>query len=297
MNQQTGRQPPMVMCINDLSGVGKCSLTVALPILACMGVQAAALPTAILSTHTGGFEGFTNRDLTGDMLAITRHWRSLSLPFDAIYSGWLASALQSEIVLEIFGLFQSPRTLIFVDPVMGDHGKLYSTFSMERVAGIKTLCEKADLLSPNLTEACFLLGVPYPGGLITDGQARHFCEALSEMGPAKVVITGLSTQKGRIGAAAWDARLNHFSLHQLPHIPGVWHGTGDIFASVLLGSIVRGQSLQSAAASAVAFVHRCIASTHDRGADPRFGVDFELQLPKLMEAITNGKKAEEQPGR
>lgn len=293
MSQPSRQQPQTVMCIHDLSGIGKCSLTVALPILSCMGISAAALPTAILSTHTGGFSGYTYRDLTGDMLSIARHWHSLSLPFRAIYSGWLGSALQSEVVLTIFDWFQNPETLIFVDPVMGDHGKLYSTFSPERVPGVRALCERADLISPNLTEACFLLGLPYPGETVTGGQARILCEALSQKGPQKVVITGLSTQKGSIGAAAWDARLHQFSLHQSPRAPGIWHGTGDIFASVLLGSILQNQPLCGATAAAVSFTHRCIASTYERGADPRFGVDFELHLKTLMEATTNGNEKEE----
>lgn len=292
MNHCSGgmkRQMQTVMCINDLSGVGKCSLTVALPILSCMGTQVAALPTAILSTHTGGFSGYTYRDLTEDILDIAKHWFSLSLAPHAIYSGWLGSARQSELVLEIISLYQP--SLVFVDPVMGDHGKLYSTFSIQRIEGIAALCKKANMLSPNLTEACFLLGVPYPEGPITAEQALHFCKALSQMGPQKVVITGISTRQGMIGAATWDAEQNQFSLEQLPHIPGIWYGTGDIFASVLLGSIVKNQSLQCAAALAVQFTHQCIQSTYNRGADPRFGVDFELQLPILLEAITNGKEA------
>ena len=293
MNQPSRQQPQTVLCVHDLSGIGKCSLTVALPILSCMGIPVAALPTAILSTHTGGFDGYTYRDLTDDMPAIAAHWRALSVPFGGIYSGWLGSARQSEIVLSLFDWFQKPETLVFVDPVMGDHGKLYSTFSPDRVAGIRALCQRADVISPNLTEACFLLGVPYPDPFVTRDQARTLCAALSELGPRKVVITGLSTEKDRIGAAAWDARPQQFSLCQSPRVPGVWHGTGDIFASVLLGFLSRNHSLPAATAEAVSFVHQCIESTYERGADPRFGVDFELHLKTLMEATTNGREKNE----
>lgn len=279
-------QCPHVMTINDLSGVGKCSLTVVLPILSCMGASAAALPTAVLSTHTGGFTGYVYRDLTCDMKHIAMHWYSLGLRFDALYSGWLGSQQQAEIVLEIFDLFKTPDTLLFVDPVMGDHGKLYSTYTMDRVAGVKELCQKADLLTPNLTEACLLLDEPYEAGPLSPAKAQSLCARLCDMGPKSVVITGISTHASTIGAAAFDSAEKHFTLHEMPCIPNVWHGTGDIFSSVLLGAIMQKRPLHDAAALAVQFIYRCIASAHQRGADPRYGVDFERQLPYLMEANT-----------
>lgn len=281
---------PRIMTINDLSGVGKCSLTVALPILSCTGASVAVLPTAILSTHTGGFQGYTYRDLTCDMLSIAAHWHTLGLHFDALYSGWMGSREQADIVSQIFDLFQSPDTLVFVDPVMGDHGKLYSTYTMDRVAGVAALCGKAHLITPNLTEACLLLEEPYTPDPLSPAKAQSLCERLCQMGPTRIVITGISTRDGVIGAAAWDAQTSCFSLHEMPRIPGLWHGTGDIFGSVLLGAITRGQSLARAASLAVDFIYRCIASAHQRDADPRFGVDFETQLPLLMEAITHDKK-------
>lgn len=273
---------PQIMAINDLSGVGKCSLTVALPILSCMGASVVTLPTAVLSTHTGGFANYTYRDLTCDMKHMAMHWHSLRLHFDALYSGWLGSKEQAEIVLEIFDLFKAPSTLLFVDPVMGDHGKLYSTYTMDRVEGIKALCQKADLLTPNLTEACLLLNEPYVEGLLSHEKAHSLCASLCDMGPKSIVITGISTKDGAIGAAAYDCVKKHFTLHEMPCIPGIWHGTGDIFGSVLLGAMMKKKPLDEAAALAVQFMHRCIASTYQRGADPRFGVDFERHLPYLM---------------
>lgn len=279
---------PRVMAIHDLSGVGKCSLTVALPILSCMGAEVAAMPTAILSTHTGNIAGYTYRDLTDDMPLIAAHWQALGLPFDALYSGWLGSARQTEIVSRIFDDYPTGNTLRLVDPVMGDHGRLYSTYTPDRVAGMAALCRKADIITPNLTEASFLLGEPYRPDTLSAGEARALCAKLARLGPGRVVITGISTGDDTIGAAAWVSEGGQFSIHEMPKIPGVWHGTGDIFCSVLLGAVLAGRSLQDATAMAVDFVQGCIARTYALGGDPRFGVDFERGLPALMMSVGQG---------
>ncbi len=276
---------PRVMAIHDLSGAGKCSLAVALPILAAMGVETVALPTAVLSTHTGGIEGYTYRDLTDDMLPMARHWQSLGLAFDALYSGWLGSIRQNEIVSEIFEMFTKPHTLRLVDPVMGDHGRLYSTYTMDRVAGMRALCAKAGVITPNLTEAGFLLNQPYRDDIMTPGETRALCEALSAMGPGRVVITGIRTGDASVGAASWDGARGAFALHEMPRLPGVWYGTGDIFGSVLLGALLDGWMLGDAAALAVDFTQACIARTYALGTDPRFGVDFERGLPALTRRL------------
>ncbi len=275
--------PPRVMAIHDLSGVGKCSLTVALPILSAMGVAVAALPTAILSTHTGGIAGFTYRDLTDEMMPIASHWQSLSLPFDALYSGWLGSARQNALVMKIFDMFHGRGVLRLVDPVMGDHGRLYSTYTSDRVQGLVELCRMADLITPNLTEARFLLGEPYRGDRMSGAEARALCRRLTNLGPRRVVVTGIAASEGALGAAGWDSDTSAFSFHEMPLVPGTWHGTGDIFACVLLGALLRGQALGDAVALAVRFVHGCIERTRIQGTDPRFGVDFERGLPGLME--------------
>lgn len=277
---------PRVLAIHDLSGVGKCSLTVALPILSVMGAEVAALPTAVLSTHTGGISCYTYRDLTDDMLPIAKHWQSLGLGFDALYSGWLGSAQQNEIVLSLLEMFAAPgKALRLVDPVMGDHGRLYSTYTPDRVKGMVRLCQSADVITPNLTEARFLLGEPYSPEIMTADAARILCQRLSDMGPGRVVITGISTGPDTVGAASWDAQTLTFDIHEMARVPGIWHGTGDILCSVLLGGLLRGYPLQRAAALAVDFTQGCIARTHALGTDARFGVDFERGLPGLIRAM------------
>ena len=283
---------PQIMAINDLSGVGKCSLTVALPILSCMGNTVAALPTAVLSTHTGGLEGYTYRDLTADMMDVARHWAGLSLHFDAIYSGWLGSSMQEEIVSRIIDMFKEDQPFIFVDPVMGDHGKLYSTYTMDRVEGMRKLCQKANLISPNVTEAYLLLGETYSHAALQAQEAKQLCQRLAGLGARYIVVTGLSTCEGNIGAAAWDALAQSFTLHETPKVPGVWHGTGDIFGSVLLGAVMKGKTLHEAAALATKYIYQCIDATYCRKADSRFGVDFEGLLPSLMEALAYDGKME-----
>ena len=284
----TRKPPSRVMAIHDLSGVGKCSLTVALPILSAMGAEVAAMPTAILSTHTGNILGYTYRDLTDDMLPMARHWRSLGLRFDALYSGWLGSSKQNGIVAGIFDDFSAKGTLRLVDPVMGDHGRLYSTYTPDRVRGMALLCAKADVITPNLTEACFLLGEEYrPGAMSLEG-ARALCGRLTGLGASNVVVTGISTGPDTIGAAALEAGTGAFSLHEMPKVPGAWHGTGDIFSSVLLGGLLHGCPLCEAAGLAVDFTRGCIARTYATGTDPRLGVDFERGLPGLVEALHKG---------
>lgn len=285
------QSPPRVMAIHDLSGIGKCSLTVILPILSAMGVEVAALPTAILSTHTGDIEGYTYRDLTQDLLPVARHWQSLGLSFDAIYSGWLGSAAQSRMVLEIFSMFASKDTLRVVDPVMGDHGTLYSTYTEDRVADMRALCARADLITPNLTEASFLLSIPYREGVMEERAILSLCERLVELGPPEVVVTGVSTGEGTLGAASYDARRGDFSLHQQPRVSGRFYGTGDIFCAALLGGLFADKQLSGAAALATAFAHGCIARTVALHKDPRFGVDFEHGLPTLMMEATKDESA------
>jgi pyridoxine kinase len=276
------------MAIHDLSGVGKCSLTVALPILSAMGATVAALPTAVLSTHTGGITGYTYRDLTDDIMPAAQHWRALSISFDALYSGWLGSSRQTALVLEIFEMFSKNGALRLVDPVMGDHGRLYGTYTPDRVQGMAELCGHADLITPNLTEARFLLGEPYREGPMSGAEARALCRRLTaRLGPRRVAVTGVDTGTGAIGAVAWDAEKDRFSIHEMPLVPGMWHGTGDIFACVLLGALLRGRELDAAAAMAVDFTHACIARTYAQGTDPRFGVDFESGLPTLLEALSS----------
>lgn len=272
---------PRVATIHDMSGFGRCSLTVAIPILSAMGVQCCPLPTAFLSTHTGGFEGFTFLDMTGEMPKVAAHWKSLGLDFQAIYSGFLGSERQIGMVEDFIRDFRAPGTIAVVDPVMGDHGKVYQTYTPAMCAGTAHLAEQADVITPNLTEAALLLGVPYealPSG--GDG-CREIVEQLSLGGRRSVVLTGASTAPELTGAMCYDARTGRTEAVQTRRVPRVFYGTGDVFTSVLTGALVKGKSLTDAAGEAVEFVRACAERTARIQLPLREGVDFEPLLGLL----------------
>ena len=276
-----------VLAVHDLSGVGKCSLTVALPILSAAGLECAALPTAVLSTHTGGFGKVVCRDLTGDMLPFARHWLREQVRFDALYSGYLASAEQIRIVREVFHLFHAGKTdkpLVMVDPVMGDNGRLYSLYTLEMAAKMTELCSAADILVPNLTEAAILLGREYRPAVSRE-EAVEMMKALSQLGPRRIVLTGVSFGAGRLGAACYDADVGWADFAMEETVPGHFHGTGDVFASVLLAGLLHGRNLETAMQIAVEFTAHSIRRTVETDADPRFGVCFEPGLSGLLERI------------
>lgn len=275
--------PPRAAAVHDLSGFGRCSLTVALPVLSAMGVQLSCLPTAVLSTHTGGFTGYTFRDLTGDMRAFFQHWKKEGFHFDALYTGYLGSAEQIDLVEEFFSLFRTENNLILVDPVMGDHGKLYSLYTPEMAEGMKRLCKKADVLVPNMTEAAFLTGMDFRADGHDEAYLRTLCEKLLDLGAKKVVLTGASPYPGTMGAACHDGRA--FSVYAPPRVQANYDGTGDLFASVLLGGLLHGRALQDAAHLAADFTRSCVEVSLKHGTDPHHGVDFEGLLWKLGQQI------------
>ncbi|MCI8386507.1 MAG: pyridoxamine kinase [Acutalibacter sp.] len=266
------------LAIHDLSGVGKCSLTIALPVLSACGVQTAAMPTAILSTHTGGFTGFTYRDLTEDLLPMAQHWEELGLGFSALYSGFLGSAQQTDIVEDIFRRFRQ-NALVVVDPVLGDEGKLYQTITPQMAEGMKKLCASADLVVPNLTEAAYLLGRDYQDGQLGREQAAEILEGLCAMGPKKAVLTGVRCDGG-LGAACLEAGGSP-EFYVMEELPGSYHGTGDLFASILVGGLLNSMSLGEACWLAVRFTHKTIETTRAIGGDHRYGPKFEAHLPEL----------------
>lgn len=275
---------PRVAAIHDMSGFGRCSLTVAIPVLSAMGVQCCPLPTAFLSTHTGGFEGFTFLDMTNEMPKVSAHWKSLNLDFQAIYSGFLGSERQIDIVEDFIRDFRGSG-IIVIDPVMGDHGSVYQTYTPAMCAGMSRLAETADVITPNLTEAALLLGVPYgdlPAG--ADG-CRSVVERLSLNGRRSVVLTGASTAPGRTGAMCFDAAASRTEAVQTDRVDREFHGTGDVFASVLTGALVRGRSLFDAAGEAVEFIRACAERTAAQDLPMREGVDFEPLLGLLTEGV------------
>lgn len=273
-----------VLAVHDLSCVGRCSLTVALPILSAAGLEASALPTAVLSTHTGGFTGMTFRDLTQDLPAIFAHWKTLDLAFDAIYTGYLGSAEQVALVEQLFDAFRGEQTKIIVDPVMGDHGKLYPGMSEKMPQLMKTLCQKADVIVPNQTEAALMLSRPY---LETPDKAEvdDLMQALREMTQASVVLTGISPEEGKLGAAVYDRETGQTACPAAPHMPGSYHGTGDVYASALTGAYLAGKTLVQAAQIAADFTQQSIVETLPLGLETRYGVCFERALPQLLRAL------------
>jgi len=271
-----------IAAIHDISGFGKCSLTVALPIISAAGIETTVLPTAVLSTHTGGFTGFTYRDLTEDIAPITAHWKSLDIQFDAIYTGFLGSFEQLNLVTDFFETFKTKDNLILVDPVMADNGALYSIFSPEFAVGMRRLCEKADIVIPNLTEAALLIGEDYNPGPYTPDYIEHVLKKLSALGPHKVVLTGVFFNDEELGAATYDATTNQIDYAFEKRIPGYYHGTGDVFGSALLSALLNDCSLHEAAAIAVRFTTSAIRKTAAAGTDIRFGVNFEQSLPELL---------------
>lgn len=274
-----------VAAIHDLSGFGKCSLTVALPILSAAGIETSALPTAILSTHTGGLSGYTYRDLTDDMRPIMQHWKSLNIPFDAVYTGFLGSFEQLDIIKEFFDTFKDNDNLILVDPVMGDNGELYTIFTRQFAAGMRSVCEKADIIVPNLTEAALLLDEPFYPGPYTHAYVESTLKKLSMLGPKKVVLTGVYFKEDELGAATYDRTTDTIDYVFTQKIPGYYHGTGDVFASALLAALLNDFSLIESATIAVNFTTDSIRRTSKAKTDYRFGVNFEQSFPDFLKEL------------
>lgn len=275
-----------IVTIQDISCFGKCSLTVALPILSAMGLETAVVPTAVLSTHTGGFSGYTFRDLTADIPEITKHWDSLRLHFDGIYTGYLGSIEQVNIVADFFDKLADKDTTIVVDPVMGDSGRLYAGFTPDFALEMKKLCSKADVIAPNMTEVSFLLDVPYTENY-DEAYVKDMLQRLTAIGCRIAIITGVRYGDGMHGAVAYDSTTNTYYSSFLPHIDQPMHGTGDVFSSVLSGALVKGASLQQALDTAVAFTVDTIKETIPEKDTYWYGVSFEPCLGKLAEDCRN----------
>ncbi|MBR5501224.1 MAG: pyridoxamine kinase [Clostridia bacterium] len=269
------------IAIHDISCAGRCSLTVALPVLSVQGIETNVIPTAILSTQTGGFEGYTYRDLTEDILPIVRHWTTLNRTCDAIYTGFLGSFRQLEIISQVIDLMRGSETLIYIDPVMGDGGKLYSTFDMDFVSGMRALCKNAHVITPNVTEAFLLLGRPYQEGPYSQTLIEELLRDLSELGPETVVLTGIYPDGEHLGAAAYDQVQNRIYTAYASAYKGTYHGAGDLFGSVLLGKMLQNIPLDEALKASVDFTAKCIQRTGERGVDTRFGLEFETFLGEL----------------
>ena len=269
---------PRIAAIHDLSCFGRCSLTIALPVLSAMGFQCCPLPTALLSAHTG-ISGFTFLDTTDEMRRISAHWSQLSLHFQAIYTGFLGSAPQINLVEDFLRRFHAPDTLLVMDPVMGDHGTPYKTCTPALRQGLRELVAQADVITPNLTEAAILLDIPYHESQTAD--ASELVRALSLQGQRSVVLTGYAAAPGQVGALCYDRDTRQVEAVQTARVPQDFPGTGDLFASVLTGALTRGAPLLQAARTAVDFVGSCVARSVAEGAGEAEGVDFEPLLRQL----------------
>lgn len=265
-----------IVTVQDISCLGKCSLTVALPVISAIGIETSIIPTAVLSAHTI-FEGRTFRDLTNDIPKIDEHWKKEGFTFDAIYTGYLGSQKQIEIMLDFFNDFKSENNFILVDPVMADGGVLYDNFNSDFPRKMRMLCEKADVITPNLTEACLLTESEYKNKY-DEKYIDDIIFKLSEIGAKNIVLKGVELN-GRYGIICQSEKERRYITHE--KLQGTFYGTGDIFASVLTGAMTRGESVFEAANTAADFTLECIKLTV-KDEDSRFyGVNFEEALPLL----------------
>ena len=276
-----------LLLIEDISCVGRCAATVALPVLSCAGIHVSLLPTALLSAHTGGFGVVYRRDLTQDMREILEHWLSIPLRFDAIHVGYLADESQLHLIRQAIDRYRAKETLLFVDPVMGDWGKRYQGCSQAMTDGFRALCGEASLIFPNRTETSLLLDQPYEKGADKPEHLLDQLRQLLALGAQAAIVTGVSTGDGFIGAAALDSAMTAPAIALQPQLTGHWPGTGDLFASAVEASMLKGRSLAQALDIGVKFIHHCLKDAQASPALSRFGAPFELSLPWLMEALAD----------
>ncbi len=272
-----------ILTIQDISCLGKCSITVALPLLSAMGVETVILPTAVLSTHTM-FPNFTVKDLSDQLAPITEHWKSQGVKFDAIYTGYLGTEEEIEIAKRIFADFGGEDTVVFVDPVMADNGKLSPAFDERYAAQNATLCAKADVIVPNITEACFMTGSEYREQYDED-YIRALLQKLSALGARLTVITGVSLSAGKTGVMGYDSQSGEYFTYQNDRVDASYHGTGDIFSSVSVGALMRGLPIREAMKLAADYTAQTIRVTLDNPKKPWYGVDFETTIPSLVREL------------
>lgn len=277
-----------VIAVHDISCVGRCSITVALPIISAAGIECSIIPTALLSTHTGGFTGFTFLPLTEEMERITSHLKTLERPADSVYTGYLGSPDQVGAAAAIIEGLLAEGGCAVVDPVMGDAGKLYSGIDMRMVDAMRDLCARATVMIPNITEASFLLGRECPEAPPVPGdQTEELLRDLCKLGARAAVLTGVHTDDGRIGAAYYDSATGEIGYAMSELHPGFYHGTGDVFGSAFTASYVLGHGIANATAEAVRFTAAVVKRTSDEGDDKRYGPVFEPLLGDFAARMTD----------
>ncbi|URZ06881.1 pyridoxamine kinase [Clostridium felsineum] len=278
-----------VAAIHDLSGFGRASLTAIIPILSYMGIQVCPMPTAVLSTHTTDFDDYSFVDLTDSMQAFMEHWRKINLEFDAIYTGFLGSPRQVEIISEFIREFSNENTVVLIDPVMGDEGKLYQTMDNKMVESMRELIKSADIITPNFTEAAYLLNKKYDVNL-DEETIKSWILELAAMGPDIVIMTSVpeSKDKGVINVIVYEKRLNKFWKVTNEYIPVSYPGTGDSFASAILGRILKGDNLPEAVGRGMQFVTSAIKESYGFNYPTREGILIEKSLEVLNLPFMNG---------
>ena len=270
-----------ILTVQDISCVGQCSLTVALPILSACGLETAVLPSAVLSTHTAGFTGFTFRDLTEDMPTIRDHWMKENIKFSAIYTGYLGSTQQIDYVAELFRDVSDETCVKVVDPAMADNGKLYPGFDDAFVEAMKGLCAKADFLVPNITESCFLTGMEFKTQY-DRAYIDEMLQKLTALGCKNVILTGVSYTPGKTGVVVLEN--GEYRYYEHDFLSNSCHGTGDIYASAFVGALVRGKTAYEAAKIAADYTVECIKETA-KHENHWYGAAFEPVLMKLIQAL------------
>ena len=274
-----------IITIQDISCLGRCSITVALPILSAAGIEATILPTAVLSTHTGGFKNFTVTDLEKDILPIVNHWLSLEdVSFDNVYTGYLASKEQIELIIKVIDMIKEKHNIsVMVDPAMADNGKMYPAFDDKFALDMLGLCKKADIIVPNLTEACKMVGAEYKSGVTSVEYIEDILKKLADNVSGKIVLTSVCLKEGEIGTACYeDGKIEYYFKNI---IPGYYHGSGDVYSSSLLASYLKGNSLYEAVKVATDYTCACIERTRNDGSPVRYGVNFEEELETFIKMV------------
>ena len=269
-----------VLTIQDISCLGKCSLTIALPVISALGSETVILPTAVLSTHTM-FRNFTCKDLSDQIEPIAEHWKSEGVSFDAIYTGYLGTIGQIDQIKELFRSFRDEKTVIIVDPVMADNGKLYPAFDMDYVRKNAELCAEADIIVPNITEASLMTGMEYREEY-DEAYIKELLAALNELGAGVSVLTGVSLEKGKTGVMGYDRATGDYYVYQNRRIDASYHGTGDLFSSTCVGEVMRGKDWRDAMRIAADYTAHTIEVTLQNPHKPWYGVDFEATIPDLI---------------
>ncbi len=277
-----------IVTIQDISCVGKCSLTVALPVISACGVEASVIPTAVLSTHTA-FNNFSFCDLTDEIEPVIEIWKKEKISFDAIYTGYLGSFRQIELMEKLFDDFRTEENIIFIDPVMGDHGKLYPGFSQEFADRMARLCSKADVIVPNLTEAAFMLREEYKENGYTEEYVRDILKKLAALGCKNAVLTGVSFEDGKVGVMAYNKENDRFSAYYTEKINASFHGTGDVFSSACVGALMRGLSLEGALKTAANYTVESIKASMRDKDNNWYGVNFEEAIPYLLKELNSNR--------